>query len=64
LRRKALFSSISIVIVLGGPPSTAQNAYNTVSVIVTATNTVVAMPILVGKSPALLATCMRWVDSH
>jgi YVTN family beta-propeller protein len=47
----AMLSFISVVIVLGGAPSSAQKAYitnigdNTVSVIVTATNTVVAMPL-------------------
>jgi YVTN family beta-propeller protein len=47
----------AIAIVLSGAPSSAQNAYitnmgdNTVSVIATATNTVVGAPILVGRNP-------------
>ena len=47
----------AIAIVLGGAPSSAQNAYitsaasNTVSMIDTATNTVVGFPILVGNQP-------------
>jgi YVTN family beta-propeller protein len=46
-----------IMIILGGVPSSAQNAYitnshdNTVSVIATATNTVVGLPIPVGDFP-------------
>src|SRR5258708_10077844 len=51
----------AIAIVLGGAPSSAQNAYiandgdNTVSVIATATNTVVGLPIPVGSNPAGVA---------
>src|SRR5467141_2026087 len=51
----------AIAIVLGGVPSSAQNAYitnnrdNTVSVIATATNTVVGSPIPVGSAPSGVA---------
>ena len=47
----------AIAVVLGGAPLSAQNAYitnfhgNTVSVIATATNTVVGLPIPVGTLP-------------
>src|SRR5258708_8956317 len=51
----------ALAIVLGSAPSSAQNAYiandgdNTVSVIATATNTVVGLPIPVGSNPAGVA---------
>src|SRR5258708_6132759 len=51
----------AIAIVLGGAPLSAQNAYitnfhgNTVSVIATATNTVVGLPIPVGTLPVGVA---------
>ena len=51
----------AVAMVLGGTPSSAQNAYitnsidNTVSVIHTATNTLGGPPIPVGKAPAGVA---------
>jgi YVTN family beta-propeller protein len=54
---RSFFAALISILILGSAPSSAQNAYitnngdNTVSVIDTATNTVVGLPIPVGSAP-------------